>query len=85
MKMQKYPVFVKKSLKINMLNTKNIVNLEIIVIIQVNIEVIFDIFNWEYSIPKKTTMIFQNGCNSDYYFIKMVRSEIIVLNYVMII
>ena len=45
MKMQKYTIFVKKSLKINMLNTKNIVNLEIIVIIQVNIDVIFDIFN----------------------------------------
>ena len=45
MKMQKYAIFVKQSLKINMLNTKNIVDLEIIVIIQVNIEVIYDIFN----------------------------------------
>ena len=45
MKMQKYAIFVKQSLIINMLNTKNIVNLEIIVIIQVNIEVIYDIFN----------------------------------------
>ena len=85
MKMQKYAIFVKQSLKINMLNTKNIVNLEIIVIIQVNIEVIYDIFNWKYSIPKKTTIIFQNGCNYDCYFIKTVRSEIIILIYVMII
>ena len=35
-----YTIFVKKSLKINILKIKNIVMLEIIVIIQVNIEVL---------------------------------------------
>ena len=41
-----YTIFVKKSLKINILKIKNIVMLEIIVIIQVNIEVfhIADLF-----------------------------------------
>ena len=38
MKMQKFVIFVKKNLKINMLKIKNIVKLGIIVIIQVNIE-----------------------------------------------
>ena len=37
--MQKSVTFVKRSLKIKMLNIKNIVKLEIIFIIQVNIEV----------------------------------------------
>ena len=40
MKMQKSVIFVKKRLKINMLKIKNIVKLEIIVIIQANIEVL---------------------------------------------
>ena len=40
MKMQKHAIFVKKSLKINMLKIKYIVNLEIIVIRTVNIEVL---------------------------------------------
>ena len=35
-KMQKFVIFVKKSLKINILKIKNIVKVEIIVIIQVN-------------------------------------------------
>ena len=35
-----YTIFVKKSLKINILKIKNFVMLEIIVIIQVNIEVL---------------------------------------------
>ena len=39
MKMQKYVIFVKKKLKINISNIKNIVKLKIIVIIQGNIEV----------------------------------------------
>ena len=39
MKMQKFIIFVEKSLKINMLKTKYIVKLEIIIIIQGNIEV----------------------------------------------
>ena len=40
MKMQKYVIFVKKSLKTNMLKIKNIGKLETVVIIQVNIGVL---------------------------------------------
>ena len=40
MKMQKSPIFVKKSLNINMGKIKNIVNLETIAIIQGNIVVL---------------------------------------------
>ena len=40
MKMQKSVIFVKKNLKVNMWQIKNIVKLEIIVIIQGNIEVL---------------------------------------------
>ena len=39
-KMQKFIIFVKKNLKINVWKIKNIVNLEITVIIQENIEVL---------------------------------------------
>ena len=41
MKKLKSVILVKKSLKINILNIKNIVNSEIIVIIQENIEVLY--------------------------------------------
>ena len=40
MKMQKFVIFVKEILKINMLKIKSIVELETIVIIQGNIEVL---------------------------------------------
>ena len=40
MKMQKFAIFAKKSLKINILKIKNIAKSEIIVIIQVNTEVL---------------------------------------------
>ena len=40
MKIQKFVIFVKKNLKMNMLKTGNILKLQIIVIIQVNIEVL---------------------------------------------
>ena len=40
MKIQKYAIFGKKSLKMNIINIKNIVNLETIVIIQVDVEVL---------------------------------------------
>ena len=36
--MQRFVIFVKKRLKINILKIKNIANLEVIVIIQVNTE-----------------------------------------------
>ena len=40
MKMQKYIIFVKKNLKMNMIKIKSIVKLGFIVVIQVNIEVL---------------------------------------------
>ena len=40
MKMQKYAIFLKKSLKKNMFNIKNMVKLEIILSILVNIKVL---------------------------------------------
>ena len=40
MKRQKFVIFAKKNLKINMLNTKNIIKLETIVNIHENIEVL---------------------------------------------
>ena len=40
MKMQKSVIFVQKNLKINISKTKNIVNLQIIIIMQGNIEVL---------------------------------------------
>ena len=40
MKMQKSVIFVQKNLKINISKTKNIVKLQIIIIIQGNIEVL---------------------------------------------
>ena len=39
-KMKKIVIFVKKNLKINMLKTKNIVNLGTVVIVQMKIEVL---------------------------------------------
>ena len=41
MKIQKSIIFVKKTLKINMLKIKNVVRLGTIVIIEVNIEVLY--------------------------------------------
>ena len=40
MKMQKYVIFIKKILKINILKMKNLIKLEIIIIIHVNNEVL---------------------------------------------
>ena len=40
MKMKTFAIFVKKSLKINILKIKNVVKLEIIVFMQVNTEVL---------------------------------------------
>ena len=44
MKMHKFAIFVKKSLKINILKIKNIVKLEIIPITQVNAEVLHIVY-----------------------------------------
>ena len=62
MKIQKIVIFVKKSLKINILKVKNTVKLEIIVITQVNTEV-------QYSVPKEIPVIFHCGSNYDYLLI----------------
>ena len=43
-KMQKFPIFVTKSLNINILKTRNIVKLQIIVITQVNTEVLHMVY-----------------------------------------
>ena len=56
--MQKYVIFVKSSLKLNILKIKSFVKLEIIAIIQVNTEV-----------NKEITIIDHNGINYDYHFI----------------
>ena len=58
MKMQKSVIFVKKNLKISIWNIKNIVNLEIIVIVQGNIEALHI-----------ASVIFHNASNYDYDFI----------------
>ena len=57
----------KKNLKMNIWKKKNVVQLEIIVIIQGNIEVLgmpYVIF----SVPKKIPIVFHNGFNYDYHF-----------------
>ena len=64
MKMQKSVIFVKKNLKINIWKIKNIVKLEIIVIIQRNIKC-----KLKYSVHKKIPIVFHNGSNYDYHFI----------------
>ena len=58
MKMQKSVTFVKKNLKISIWNIRNIVNLEIIVIVQGNIEALHI-----------ASVIFHNASNYDYHFI----------------
>ena len=81
MKMQKYVIFVKKNLKINMWKIKNIVKLEIFVIIHRNIEVLhiacviqsFSVIT--FSVPKKSTIDFHNGSNYDFHFIIKVLAE----------
>ena len=73
MKMQKSVIFVIKILKINMWKIKNIVKLEIIVIIQENIGEYrgdaHSICNLKYSVPKNIPIIFHNGSHNDCHFI----------------
>ena len=66
--MQKSVIFVNKSLTINMLKIKNIIKLEIIVIIQGNIEVLH-IAYVKFTLPKEISIVFHNGSNYDYHFI----------------
>ena len=44
MKMQKYAIFIKKSLKIKIFRIKNIAKLKIIVHITVNIKVLYGVY-----------------------------------------
>ena len=49
---------------------KNVVKLEIIVIIQRNYKgAAHSIGNLKCCVPKKITIVFHNGCNYDYHFI----------------
>ena len=69
--MQKSVIFVKKNLRINMRRIKNIVKLEIIVIVT-SIEYRGDtpsIYNLKYSVPKKIPTASYNGFTYDYDFI----------------
>ena len=65
--MQKFDIFVKKNGKTNIWEIKNIVKLEITVIIQGNVEVLC-ICNLKYSVLKKAPIAFHNGSNYDYQF-----------------
>ena len=66
MKMLKFAIFVKKSLRIYILKIKN-VKLEIIVIIKLNTA--HSIRNLKYSVLKKICIVFHIGANFDYHFI----------------
>ena len=57
--MQKFVILLKKNFKINIWKVKNIVKLEIIVIIQEN--------NLKHSIPKKIPIDFYTWSNYDYH------------------
>ena len=59
----------KKNFKINKWKIRNIVKLEIIVIIQGNKEVLHCICNLKYSVLIKNSYSFHNGSNYDYSFI----------------
>ena len=64
MKMQKSVILVKQNLKINIWKIKNIVTLEIIVIIQGNIEMLRIVF-----VILHSFIVLHNESNYDYYFI----------------
>ena len=52
------------------LKDKNIVKLEIIVIIQGNTGAVDSIYNLKYSVPKNIWIVSHNGSNYDYHFVK---------------
>ena len=59
-------------MKINITKIKNIVELEIIVIIQGNTEmlrILHSICNLKYSVPKEIPIVFHNGSNYDYHIV----------------
>ena len=47
---------------------KNIVKIDVIVIIQEDIGAMHSICNLKYSLPKKNPIVFHNGSNYDYHF-----------------
>ena len=49
---------------------KNIIKLEIIVIIQGNTGAVDSIYNLKYSVPKNIWIVSHNGSNYDYHFVK---------------
>ena len=68
-KMQISVIFVKKNLKINIWKIKNMVKLDIIVIIQGNIEMLHIAYIiWNILYLKKSPIAFHNGSNYDYDF-----------------
>ena len=67
-KTQQSVIFGKKNWKINMWKNKNIVKLEITVIIQENKSVGQRICNLRNSVPKNIPRVFRNGRNYDYLF-----------------
>ena len=77
MKMQKFVISLKKSLKINTFKIKNIIKLEIGALIRVNTErsAAHSICNVSYSVHKETLMLFHNRSNYDYHFIKELAEE----------
>ena len=48
---------------------KNIVKIDVIVIIQEDIGAMHSICNLKYSLPKKNPIVFRNGSNYDYHFL----------------
>ena len=48
---------------------KNIVKIDVIVIIQEEIGAMHSICNLKYSLPKKNPIVFHNGSNYDYHFL----------------
>ena len=48
---------------------KNIVKIDVIVIIQEDIGAMHSICNLKYSLPKKNPIVFHNGSNYDYHFL----------------
>ena len=48
---------------------KNIVKIDVVVIIQEDIGAMHSICNLKYSLPKKNPIVFHNGSNYDYHFL----------------
>ena len=61
-------IFVKKSFKISTLKIKNIVKLEIIVLVRVKTSPAHTC-NLKYNVPKEILIVFHNGFNWHYHFI----------------